>query len=50
MKEISNEVLDGFLLVTKHYLDEQIKDNELSMACNMHGSEEKYIQGLGRET
>jgi hypothetical protein len=42
LKEINNEVLDSFLLVTKHYLGEQIKDNELS--------EEKCIQGVGRET
>lgn len=38
-----NEDLHNFLLFTKHYSDDQIKENEIGQACGMHKRDEKCI-------
>ena len=40
----------GFVLLTKHYLDEQIKNNKMDGARSTYGGEERFIQGIGGET
>jgi len=33
----------------EYYLDEEIKEEEMGMACGTHGAEEKCTQYFGRE-
>jgi hypothetical protein len=35
------------VLLTKCYLGDKIKKNELGRACSMYGGEERYIEGFG---
>jgi hypothetical protein len=37
----------GLLLLIKHYSGDQIKEDEMGGACDMHGREEKCIQDVG---
>jgi hypothetical protein len=38
------------LLLTKYYSGDQIKNNEMGMACGTHGIQERCIQGFCGET
>jgi hypothetical protein len=54
-KRVVSEKNTGFcnlcpVLLTKHYLGEQINTNETDGTCDMYGRQEKSIQGFGRET
>jgi hypothetical protein len=37
-------------LLTRYYLDDQIKNNEMGGACGTYGGQERCIQGFGEET
>jgi hypothetical protein len=37
-------------LLTRHYLGDQIKKNQMDRACNMYGRQEICIQGFSEET
>ena len=39
-----------FLLLTKYYSDDQIKKNEMGVACGTCGGDERCIRGFGEET
>ena len=39
-----------FLLFTKYYSNDQIKNNDVGRACSTYGGEEMCIQFLGKET
>jgi len=36
--------------LTKYYLGEQIKDDQMDRACGKYWAEKKYVQDFGRET
>ena len=38
------------VLITKFYLGDQIKKNEMDVTCSMCGGEERCFQGFGGET
>ena len=38
-----------YVLITKFYLGDQIKKNEMDVACSMCGGEERCFQGFGGE-
>jgi hypothetical protein len=35
------------MIITKYYLDEQIKENEMGGACSAHGGDKIYVQDFG---
>ena len=37
-----------YLLFTKYYMGDQIKNNEMGGACSTYGKQERCIQGFGR--
>jgi hypothetical protein len=43
-------MISSFKILTKHYLGDQSKNNEMSVACDMYGRKERFIQGFGVET
>jgi len=38
------------ILLSKYYLSDQIKKNQMGRACSMYGRQEICIQGFGGET
>jgi hypothetical protein len=50
LRRIHNEELNDLNSITKYYLGDHIKKNEISGACSTYGGGERYIQDFGGET
>jgi hypothetical protein len=37
-------------VITKYYLGDQMKNNEMAEVCGTYGGEERCIEGFGGET
>jgi hypothetical protein len=49
LRRLHNEELYDLVLLTKHCLDDQIKDNEMDRFCGTYGRVEEFIQGFGED-
>ena len=49
-RRLHNEELLYSILLTKYYLGDKIKKNEVGGTCNTYCGEERCIQGFGGET
>jgi hypothetical protein len=48
-RKVHNEELRNLLLLAKYY-NNQLTEDEMGRACDMHGKEEECIQSFGRKT
>jgi hypothetical protein len=49
MEKVANWGASYFVLFTKYYLADQIKEYEAGRACGKHGRGEKRVQGFDRK-
>jgi hypothetical protein len=43
-------IITSFMICTKYYLGDHIKENEMGGTCGTYGRDERYLQDFGGET
>jgi hypothetical protein len=47
MEKVAQSGASYFVIITRYYQADQIKENEVGKACGTHGRGEKLVQGFG---